>query len=168
MIAPEDDDRVVGAARFFQRVEHAADLRVHVAHRREVSADQRQPLVGFLQELQPRLGQFPVQIPREAGRVVAVVVAHRGQLRRLGRIEVEPLLRRVTRHVRQAETAGDEERFVLRRGFNRADRRGRDLIIAAVFVALGKRSPVHRRVHAGRLHERHVAAADRRRRAPRR
>ena len=77
VVAPDDDDRVVGQAGFVERVEHAADLRVHEARAGQVGADEVAPLVVFPDPLQPRFGQFPVQIPGEPRRVGAVVLPDR-------------------------------------------------------------------------------------------
>ena len=149
VVAPEHDDRVPAAARGIERVEHAADLRVHKARAREVGAHERPPLAHAAQHAQARLGQFPVQIPGEERRVGAVVFLHRRHHERGIRIKVEPLLRRVARDVRQPEAGGNEERFVLRRALQRRDGRARNLEVRRVLVVLGERAPVHRGMPVG-------------------
>jgi len=63
VITPHDDDGVIAMAGLIERGEQAADLRIGEAGTREVAADEVAPLVGFLEELQTRLRQMPVDVP---------------------------------------------------------------------------------------------------------
>lgn len=167
MVAPHHHDRVAGAAGLLQRVEDAAELVVHERRRGEVAAHERPPLVHVPQRLQPRLGELPVQVPREPRRVGPVVVADRRQRHAVGGELVEPRRRGKARDVRQAEPAGDEERPVLWRPVQRVDGGVGDLVVGAVGVALGERPPVHERVRrAGEVGEAHLRPPHPRRRPP--
>ena len=76
MIAPHDDDGVLGDARFVEGGEQAADLRVHEARAGEIAADQITPLVVCFDPIEARLGQVPMQIPRKTRRVLPIVFQH--------------------------------------------------------------------------------------------
>jgi hypothetical protein len=108
VIAHEDHDGVVGETEPLERLEHAADLRVHETDRRVVRADR----LALLGDREP-----PVLWCREErrGRVLRELL--RRQLRRRGhaiqRVLVEVLRRGDERAVRPIEPRGDEERTVL-------------------------------------------------------
>src|SRR5690606_16814826 len=73
VVAPDDDDRVLREPALLQRIEDAPDLRVDEAGAGEVAADEVPPLSVLLDPFQARFGQAPVEMPGEAGRVVAIV-----------------------------------------------------------------------------------------------
>ena len=91
---------------------NAADLAIDEADRGKVGTHQVVPLVRLLEEFQTRLGKLPMEVPREARRVVAVVALHGRELQRFLGIHVVPLLGDVARHVRQEETGGQEKGFL--------------------------------------------------------
>ena len=156
MIGPEHDNRVVGMAARLQRIEHAPDLAIDEANRRQVGRHEIAPLSCILEKLQPRLGQLPVQIPAEAGRVVTVVAADLGQDDRVERVHVVPLLRHVAGHVGQEEPGGQEEGPLLRpvqRSLQLFDGPAGDLPVALVLVLVREGPPIHQGVVLRRLHQ---------------
>ena len=146
VVAPEHDDRVLRASRGLQRRCEPRHLTVHEADARQISAHERPPLTRSAQRAQPRLRQLPVQKVGELWQIRAVILLHGRHLQIRVRIQIKPLLRSKTRHVRQAETRRDEERFVRRSALQRIDRAVGDLPIRVVRIALRKHTPVHRRM----------------------
>ena len=154
VVGPEHDDGIVPPARRVERVQHAADLAVHEGRACQVGAHERTPLVGLLQPRQARLGQLPMQIPRELRHVVAVALLHRRKDDLVFRREpVEPLLRGKARHVRQAEPDGEEERLLRRQRLHLGNGSVGDLPVRLLMVVLGIHAPVHGPHLVGSVHE---------------
>ncbi len=148
MISPNDNDGVVSNTRFIQRGHEAANLRIDKTGAGQVTADEIPPLVVLLDPLQPRLWQFPVQIPGKAWCVFAVIFDDLWQDAIVIRIKVEPLLRGIARHMRQKETGCNKEGLILRSFFNLLHRPGSDLVITFPRVVIVQRpdAPVHGRM----------------------
>jgi hypothetical protein len=106
------------AASFTLGIKQASDLRIHKAGASQIAAHEVAPLAAFLHPLQPRLRQVPVQVPGKARGVGAIVREDLRQHAVVIRIQVEPLLRGVARHMREDESGGDEEGLVFGRGLD--------------------------------------------------
>ena len=150
VVAPDHDDRVLCEALFLEGRQDAADLGVDEAGAGKVGADQIAPLVILADPFQAGLGQVPVEVPREAGRVGTVVLEDLGQDAVVIRIQIEPRLGGVAGHVGQEEAGGEEEGLVAGGVPELVDGPAGDLVIALVLVAVREHAPVHRRVVAHR------------------
>src|SRR5205823_3986157 len=113
VIGPEDNDGALRQVAAIQRIEQSANLRIHEADAREISAHQWLPLIVRAQPREPRLGKHPVKIQRERRDIIAIVLLHRGHHERLIRIQIKPFLRCKTRHVRPAKSTTQKKRRAL-------------------------------------------------------
>ena len=143
VVAPEDDDRVVGEPQPIERLEHPADLGVHEGDRGVIGLD-RPPRCAFAST--PQLGGVVNQAAsaRLRGRF-GNAAAESGSS--IERIQVEILLRRDVRAVRPVEAGGEEERPVLVL-LEELDGLGGDLAVGLLLVGAGERSKAERAAQA--------------------
>jgi hypothetical protein len=115
MIAPEDDDGIVGELKPIQGIEQPTDLRVHEGDRRPISLEGLARLE--LGHAKPRMGLRRTERGR---RDIRKVIPWPGRERhRFDWIELEILLRRDVRAMGTIESGGDEERPVAERSMSR-------------------------------------------------
>ena len=111
VVAPQDDDRFVGEARLIERVEHFAELRVHVADGGVVAVDERAlEVVGQHAVLRDVfvLAQLAAKLRRILRRSIRWRAAL-GQRKSGAVVEVPVFLRRAEREMRLQESHPDEK-----------------------------------------------------------
>ena len=148
VIAPDDDDGVIGLAGLFESIEEPTDLGIDEAGGGEVGADEVAPLIVLADPLEARFGEGPMEIPGEARGIGAVVREDGGKNGVVIGIEVEPWLGDVAGDVREEETDGEEEGLVARKGAELFGGPRGDDVVLLVFIAMRKDAPIHERVVA--------------------
>tara|TARA_B100000674_G_scaffold484729_1_gene490503 strand:+ start:127 stop:426 length:300 start_codon:yes stop_codon:yes gene_type:complete len=97
-----------------------------------------------------------VEVPRESGRIFAIIYPDGWELQLLKRMKIHPLFRGIARDMRKEESGGEKQgSFLTRLGIflQALDGPARYLIVALVLIFVGEEPPVHESVGLRSLNE---------------